>query len=161
MKRITILILSLFLINPGVYCQEAVIENGTEVHFKSKMPVELSNLFVGKKVPFILSRDIRVGDTVVIHSGTEFQGEVVTGDGQFLLGVPESLFIQFNNVCEGAVCLPLMQAKSWRGSNRVGWAAGLALPTLCFSLFIVGGKIKNVDKQDVVLKTVGPVVVKI
>lgn len=161
MKQITALILSLFLIKPGVHCQEAVVEAGTEVHFKSKKPVELSNLFVGKKISFILSRDIRAGDAVVIHSGTEFQGEVVTGAGQFILGMPESLFIQFNEVCEGAVCLPLMQAKYWRGSNRVGWAAGLALPTLCISLFIIGGKVKNVDKKEVVLKTVGSVVVKI
>lgn len=67
MKRFIALILSLFLINNGVYGQDTVVETGTEVHFKSKMPVELSNLFVGKKVPFILSRDIRIGDAVVVQ----------------------------------------------------------------------------------------------
>ncbi len=157
MRSLSTLILSLLLINVSCFSQEKVVPSGTEVYLKSKAPVALSGLYVGKDIPFIVSRDVKVNEAVVVRAGTELRGNVITGNGGFIIGMPEVLFVQFNEVCDGTVCLPLMKSIKFQGSSRAGWAWGLALPTLALSLFIVGGKVKNLEKKEVAIETVAPV----
>jgi hypothetical protein len=112
---------------------------------------------VGKDIPFIVSRDVKVNEAVVVRAGTELRGNVITGNRGMFIGMPEVLFVQFNEVCDGGVCLPLMKSIRFQGSNRAGWAWGLALPTLSLSLLIFGGKVKDLEKKEVAIETVAPV----
>ena len=74
------------------------INNGTpfKIALAQDIPLKLS---AGQKINFIVSKDFKVGEAVVLTKGTQFSGEVVDpGDGKKLLIVKNKATFKLTNV---------------------------------------------------------------
>ena len=138
MKKIFILtaFFGLSLIACG---QDLVIKSGTLIGVESKEEVRAKNVNVGDLIPFTVTEDVKVGDSIVISAGKKAYAKVLVAKKSGMAGTKGKLKIEWV-YCEShsGVKIPLEGEIDFTRKNHTAGAVAAAAIVAAPLIFITG-----------------------
>ena len=140
----------------SVYAADLTLNSGTLVYFKVKQPFDADN-YPRKNagtVDFVVSRDVKIGQEVVIAKGTPAEAILLKNKNNFIYGIAgKAQFGSFKTVAVDGQQVDFRDGLTIEGDDRV-------LPAFIISGWIKGQDAKLDVDQEFSLSTNTPVLIK-
>jgi hypothetical protein len=128
-----------------VLVEKITIKEGTPVILSLEKSVDSSQANVGDLVDFIVTRDVKVNDTIVIRVGTHARGEVTSVEGSGAVGKPGKISVAVKNVkAVDGTDVPLRARIDREGKSKQTTALLVGIILCIIGLFVIKGEHGNI-----------------
>lgn len=123
----------------SIYAQKPVLKAGSLISIENKKEVRAKNVNVGDLVPFDISEDVKVGDSVVISKGAKAYAKVLVAKKSGIAGTKGKLKVEWVYcVANNGVKVPLEGEIDFSRKNHTAGAVAAGAIVAAPLIFLTG-----------------------
>ena len=132
-------VIAVFAWSVTAHAQQLVLKAGTLIGVESKQEVRAKNVNVGDLIPFTVTEDVKVGDSVVVSRGNKAFAKVLVAKKSGMAGTKGKLKIEWVYVeADSKVKIPLEGEIDFTRKNHTAGAVAAAAVVAAPLIFITG-----------------------